>query len=261
MRQAWKIVSLGTISALVATAALVFAGGAIAASVTPTEVSGNITVDGSGNNDGCGDYVSVPFVGASTSTPQPDGVKIFNGTTPNNTAYTLTVTQHTLPPGDPTKPGNSIDFTITGGVVLVVGVKGSNSYNLYDYQGTGGTTADTDLRNPNFPGQMSHYVFCIGNANPSAVAFRSASATRTKAAVVVRWKTAAEVDTLGFNVYRLVNGKRVAANKHLILAHGGAYSFVDRKAPTARSLRYRIEAVHADGSRTLFGPLAVKRQS
>ena len=260
MRQPWKLVTLSTISALVATAALVVAGGAAAASVTPTEIAGNITVDGNGNNYGCSDFVNVGtlFVGASTSTPQPDGVKVFTGTTPNSTPYTLTVTQHTLPPGDPSKPGNSIDFTITGGVVLVVGVKGSDSFNLYDYQGTGGSTADTDLRNPNFPGQMSHYVFCIGNGNPSAVAFRSASAVRTKAGVVVRWKTATEVDTLGFNVYRLVKGKLVHANKHLILVHGGTYSFVDRKAPSARNLRYRIQAVHTDGSRSWFGPLAVK---
>ena len=103
--------------------------------------------------------------------------------------------------------------------------------------------------------------FQVDSDVPSAATFRSASAVRTGHAVVVRWKTASEVDTLGFNVYRLVNGKRVHANKHLILAHGGAYSFVDRKAPSARNLRYRIQAVHADGSSSWLGPLAVKRQS
>ena len=258
MRQPWRLVTLSAISALVATAALLVAGAATAASVTPTAYSGNISVVKSGNSYGCVDFVNGAFVGVQSSEPVADGRHQYTGTTPNNTPFTLTVTQHTLAPGT---EGNSIDFSITGGVVLVAAVKGAASFNLYDYQSTGGSTADTDLRAPNFPGGISHYVFCIGNANPTAVAFRSASAVRTKAGVVVRWKTAAEVDTLGFNVYRLVNGKRVQANKHLILVHGGTYSFVDRKAPGARNLRYRIQAVHTDGSRSWFGPLAVKRQS
>ena len=252
MRQPWKLVTLGTISALVATVALLVAGAATAASVTPTVVEGNITVGGGGNNKSCADYVTGDYTAVGTGAPVADGQNVLMGTTPNSTPFTLTITQ---------TGGNSIDFSISGGVVLVAAVKGSSSFNLYDYQGTGGSTADTALVPPNFPGQMSHYVFCIGNANPSAVAFRSGSAVRTKAGVVVRWKTASEVDTLGFNVYRLVNGKLVHANKHLILVHGGAYSFVDRKAPSARNLRYRIQAVHTDGSRSWFGPLAVKSQS
>jgi hypothetical protein len=248
----WKLVTLSTISALVATAALLVAGAATAASVTPTVVEGNITTTGGGNNYSCADFVEGDYTAVGTSGPVADGNNVLMGNTPNNTPFTLTITQQN---------GNSIDFSITGGVVLVAAVKGASSFNLYDYQGTGGSTADTALVPPNFPGQISHYVFCIGNANPSAVAFRSASAVRTKAGVVVRWKTAAEVDTLGFNVYRLVKGKLVHANKHLILVHGGTYSFVDRKAPSARNLRYRIQAVHTDGSRSWFGPLAVKRQS
>ena len=255
MRQPWKFVTLGTISALVATAALFVAGGAIAASVTPTEYPGNITVDGNGNSDGCADYVDGDFVGVETTSPVSDGVHVYNGNTPNNSPFTLTVTQHTLAPGS---EGNSIDFSITGGLVLVAAVKGAETYNLYDYQ-PAGSTGNTDLRAPNFPGRISHYVFCIGDpGTPSAVAFRSASAVRNGHAVVVRWKTASEVDTLGFNVYRQVNGKLVRANKHLILVHGGSYSFTDRKAPSARNLRYRIQAVHTDGSRSWFGPLAVR---
>jgi hypothetical protein len=257
MRQ-WKLVTLSTVSALVVTAALLVAGAATAASVTPTTVEGNINVVKSGNNYGCVDFVNGEFVGVQTSSPVADGQVQYTGNTPNSTPFTLTVIQHTLAPGT---EGNSIDFSITGGVVLVAAVKGASNFNVYNYQPTGGATADTDLRAPNFPGRISHYVFCIGNANPSAVTFRSASAVRTKAGVVVRWKTAAEVDTLGFNVYRLVKGKLVHANKHLILVHGGTYSFLDRKAPSARNLRYRIQAVHADGSRSWFGPLAVKRQS
>jgi hypothetical protein len=253
MRQPWKFATLSTLSVLVATAALVLAGVGTAASVTPTEVTGNITVAGGGQNHSCGDYVTVPFTAVGTSGPAANGPNILTGKTPGDADFTLTVT---------TNNQTSIDFSITGGIVLVAAVKGASSFNLYDYQPFG-STGDTNLVPPANGGttSISHYVFCIGDAAPSAVAFRSASAVRSGHAVVVRWKTASEVDTLGFNVYRQVNGKLVHANKHLILVHGGTYSFVDRKAPSARNLRYRIAAVHADGSRSWFGPLVVKRQS
>jgi hypothetical protein len=248
MRSSWKFVTL-SITALVATAALL-AGAATAASVTPTVVVGNINVEKSGNNYGCVDFVTAgtAFVGSQTSAPVADGQSQYTGTTPNNSSYTLTVNQ---------TGGNTIDFSITGGTVLVAAVKAGDSFNVYDYQ-PGGTTSDTGLTGPDSSQRISHYVFCIGDPIVTAVAFRSGSAVRSGHAVVVHWKTASEAGTLGYNVYRLVNGKLVRANKHLILTHGGSYSFTDRKAPTAKSLRYRIQAVHTDGSRSWYGPLAVK---
>lgn len=247
MRASWKFVTL-SLMAVVATAALMVAGAATAASVTPTAVTGNITVTGGGNNKSCADYVSGSYTAVGTSGAVADGQNVLTGTSPNNTPFTLTITQ---------TGGNSIDFSIIGGTVLVAAVKGSNAFNLYDYQ-PNGTTADTALVPPNYPGQISHYVFCIGDPIITAVSFRTASAVRTHHAVVVRWKTASEADTIGYNVYRLMKGKLVRANKHLILVHGGSYSFTDSKAPSARSLRYRIAAVHSDGSKNWFGPLAVK---
>jgi hypothetical protein len=88
-----------------------------------------------------------------------------------------------------------------------------------------------------------------------AARFRWASATRTKQGVLVRWRTASEVDALGFNVYRAVQGKRLRANAHLLPARGAsAYSFLDRRAPKATSLRYWIQLVNLDGSRSWYGP-------
>src|SRR5215218_2494751 len=95
----------------------------------------------------------------------------------------------------------------------------------------------------------------------TSVAFASAKATRTSHGVVVRWKTAAALNTVGFNVYRLVNGKRMKVNAHLIHSRAsGSYSVADRKAGRSSSLRYRIEAVLANGKRAWYGPLAVTRQ-
>ncbi len=87
-----------------------------------------------------------------------------------------------------------------------------------------------------------------------AVTVRSLSASRSGRGVVVRWRTASEVDLLGFNLYREQNGRRVRVNKRLISAGnanvGRLYSFVDRKAPAARRLGYWLQAVSQNGSRS-----------
>lgn len=94
-----------------------------------------------------------------------------------------------------------------------------------------------------------------------AVSFASLSAEPAKAGVRVRWRTAAETSTLGYNVYREVNGKRVKANRFMITAHnqvgGRTYSFVDRMAPRGKLLRYWIQIVNVDGSRRWYGPTRV----
>jgi len=98
-------------------------------------------------------------------------------------------------------------------------------------------------------------------ATPSAVTFRSLSAARSTNGVQVRWSTASEIDTLGFNVYREVNGKRVRANAKLIAGKGrGLYSFLDRKAPKGKTVRYWIQVVNLDGSRRWHGPARVSQR-
>lgn len=116
----------------------------------------------------------------------------------------------------------------------------------------------------------THYVWSFfacaagatgGSCNVStAVALRTASATRTRAGVLVRWRTASETQTLGFNVYRLQHGTLVKLNRALIpsvfggTAMGHAYSWLDRRAPRgSTTLRYRLQAVSLDGTRKWVG--------
>ena len=94
----------------------------------------------------------------------------------------------------------------------------------------------------------------------TAATMRSLSASRAAPSghVNVRWRTASELDMLGFNVYREVNGKRTRVNTKLIAGKGrGLYSFLDRKAPKGKSVRYWIQAVNLDGSRSWYGPARV----
>lgn len=104
-------------------------------------------------------------------------------------------------------------------------------------------------------------VYCAATASPvSAVTLRGLSATPARTGVVVRWNTASETGTLGFNVYRELNGKRVRVNPKLIAVNAvGRYSLIDRKAPKGKTVRYWIQAVNLDGSRKWYGPTRVAR--
>jgi hypothetical protein len=103
---------------------------------------------------------------------------------------------------------------------------------------------------------------CAAGANggacnvPTAITLQTASATRTRAGVIVRWRTASESQTLGFNVYRVRQGKLVKLNRALIpsvfggTATGHAYSWLDRTALRgSTTFAYRLQAMSLDGTR------------
>jgi hypothetical protein len=93
---------------------------------------------------------------------------------------------------------------------------------------------------------------------PTAAQMTSFSAARAKTGVTVRWRTASEVDVLGFNVYRRTSsGPLRKVNRSLIAAKGAAtgasYRFVDRSARPGVGYSYRLQLVDVDGKRTWYG--------
>jgi hypothetical protein len=71
----------------------------------------------------------------------------------------------------------------------------------------------------------------------------------------LRWRTGAETDTLGFNIFRQSGAKKVRVNTATIAAAnalaGRAYSYVDRHAPQAR-VRYWLESISRSGARQML---------
>jgi hypothetical protein len=92
---------------------------------------------------------------------------------------------------------------------------------------------------------------------PLAVTVYGLRATRSHRGVVLRWRTGTEADTLGFNVYRQTGARRVLVNRRLIPAVGAVagslYSYRDHAAPQHRALRYWLQDVAVDGTRTWHG--------
>jgi hypothetical protein len=132
--------------------------------------------------------------------------------------------------------------------------------------GTSGSFSFTVPANASFVVEVEECVVNAGVASYSldvtgsgvvlAARFRSLSASPTAHGTLVRWRTASELDVLGFNVYRELNGRRVRVNKRLIAAHnrgsGASYSYLDHKA--RKGTRYWIQAVNVDGTRSWYGP-------
>ncbi len=82
--------------------------------------------------------------------------------------------------------------------------------------------------------------------------------------VVVEWETAAEVDTVGFNLlrkdggtdaFRLVNDKLLPAL--LDSPQGGVYRLVDPSAKPGRTYTYQINEVEGSGHGRAYGPFTV----
>jgi hypothetical protein len=107
-------------------------------------------------------------------------------------------------------------------------------------------------------------TFSLTGSTATATTFASSSATSTKRGVLLRWRTASEASILGFGVYRLRSGQYRRVTPTLLPAKGaiaGApYRYMDAKAPRRGLLRYRIQMVERNGSRSWFGrPLVVRR--
>lgn len=149
------------LAALLAAGVLVIGavGAASAASVEPVEHEGNITIEGGGNNA----QVACDADDAVLFGAEEGGTK----TTVNGVE--ITVTYNT----DPADKG--FDFEAEGGLVTIVYVKGSNSYNEYNYGA--GVASDNDLYAPDNasgPAGTSHVIFCTAEEDePTDTPFQS----------------------------------------------------------------------------------------
>lgn len=141
------------------------------------------------------------------------------------------------------------------GGLLVGGAGGGGGGSGFVFPGAGGTLEGSV--------QAGNGLVRISYTVTTAVTVRSLSATATAGGVRVRWSTASERDSLGFRVYRQVNRARVRISG-LLPARGGtaaaSYSFLDRRAPKGSSVRYWIQEVGVDGSRSWYGPARVSRR-
>jgi hypothetical protein len=103
---------------------------------------------------------------------------------------------------------------------------------------------------------------CLANTTAGAVA--SFNARGQAHSVRVSWKTAAEIRTAGFNVWRRVGSKgrfakvnsRLIPSKSFVGLGGHRYEYVDRNVRPGTTYGYRLEIVRTDGKSRWAGPLS-----
>jgi len=89
----------------------------------------------------------------------------------------------------------------------------------------------------------------------SGVRLASCSATPRFRKVILNWKTFAENDAQGFNLYRMEakGGKAVKLNSSFIASTGAnSYEFIDTDVKNRKTYYYKLESVAADGAPTLL---------
>lgn len=86
-----------------------------------------------------------------------------------------------------------------------------------------------------------------------------------QAKVLVKWSTASELNTAGYNLQRSESpdGPFIKINTTLIPASSNAltgsdYSYEDQDAQSGKTYYYRLEEVELDGSLGYFGPISVE---
>lgn len=99
---------------------------------------------------------------------------------------------------------------------------------------------------------------------PTIVELISFTASDARIGVALRWETATEIDTAGFNIWRAndKNGDYISVNGNLIPAKGSGaigadYSYLDKNVLPGQTYYYKLEDVEIDGTRALHGPVSV----
>jgi hypothetical protein len=101
---------------------------------------------------------------------------------------------------------------------------------------------------------------------PTAVTLASFDASAASTAIVLDWETAAELDTLGFNVYRAesADGLRTLLNSSLIAGQapgstlGASYQFVDDTASAGITYYYWLQEVGTNLETLEHGPVSAQ---
>jgi hypothetical protein len=119
------------------------------------------------------------------------------------------------------------------------------------------------LFQPIWPRCLIPILLGLASMGLGIVAFMAAQ----PAPVVVRWQTASELDTAGFNVYRSDSpgGPFIKVNDELIPAspdpvNGGSYSFTDVDVDPGSTVYYQLEEVDNNGNTQRHGPITIKSE-
>jgi hypothetical protein len=96
--------------------------------------------------------------------------------------------------------------------------------------------------------------------SPTLITLASFIAIPRDLSVMLKWSTASETETIGFNLYRSQsnNGNYTKINSSLIPAkgsptQGGTYEFIDANVQNRKTYYYKLEDIDLNGNSTMHG--------
>jgi len=202
------------------------------------QLTGTLTLNGGGLSSG----VFVFKIGSTLTTASNSSVSLINGASACNVFFQV---------------GSSA--TLGTGTSFAGNILASASITL----NTGASLSGRALAQSGAVTLDSNSV-SVCSQPPAAATLLSFTATPSAGSVLLKWRTASEVEILGYNVHGQVRGKRVKLNRTLIAAKrsmtGASYALRYRaprgqKAPT----RFWLQTVNLDGSRTWSGVAVARR--
>ena len=119
------------------------------------------------------------------------------------------------------------------------------------------------------PSTGNNFGFYAPPGAATLVTLTSFTAGAEGSTIVLRWETAAEYNTLGFNVYRSITGKRADAVRitpNLILAQGDSvagstYMWTDTNVQKGTTYSYWLQDSESDGTMAEYGPTTISLAS
>jgi len=129
-----------------------------------------------------------------------------------------------------------------------------------------GTAGQFDASGPLTGGsfELTGGFWAVENGPPTAVTLASFTATPQAGGILIAWETAIEIDTMGFNVYRVQSPENdwTRLNDTLIPSAspgsvwGGDYSYVDSDVIPGTTYYYKLEELEVGGGHNWYGPVS-----
>jgi hypothetical protein len=130
-------------------------------------------------------------------------------------------------------------------------------------RGTGADPVASSTTLAAFTRGRGAYALLLPPAGPTAVNVLAFNARSGRGTATLTWRTASEVEALGFNVWRSSRRHTVKLNPAVVRAKasghasGASYRLVDRNLRPG-TYRYRLQVVGLDGRRSWRGSAVVR---
>ncbi|MBA3942940.1 MAG: DUF3494 domain-containing protein [Herpetosiphonaceae bacterium] len=201
------------------------------------QLTGQVTLDAQGNPNA----VFIFQIGSTLSSASNSKVLLINGASPCNVFWQV---------GGSATLGTATSFE--GNILALASIARTMGTTTQGglYALNGAVTLDTnDITVP----------VCSG---PTAISLVSFTATPAGQAIVVQWTTATELNTVGFNLYRSVDGERkdaVRVTPSMIPAEGNGivgstYAWTDTNVQKGSTYSYWLQETETAGTTNEYGP-------